>query len=153
MFGIFCFNISYGETTCMKCKYTTCLSLAAGDHQHRVGGVWWRGWAGLHQDGVRPEGGQTLHQPRQTSVSGWFLMLWSQSIYGHRTASISLKIVRFYSARQCPAGSRKNRTIVDQFFMLPKNFGGAYSRRLVRPSVCQSVGPSVRLYVPFVSGP
>ena len=35
------------------------------------------------------------------------------------------------------------------FLCSPKNFGGAYSRRLVRPSV----RPSVRPYVPFVSGP
>ena len=32
------------------------------------------------------------------------LMLWSQIIYGHRTASISPKIVRFYGAR--PAAGR-----------------------------------------------
>ena len=30
------------------------------------------------------------------------------------------------------------------FLCSPKNFGGAYSRRLVRPSVRQSVSPSVR---------
>jgi len=31
-----------------------------------------------------------------------YLMLWSQIIYGHRTASISPKIVRFYGARTAP---------------------------------------------------
>ena len=31
-----------------------------------------------------------------------YLMLWSQIIYGHRTASISPKIVRFYGARTVP---------------------------------------------------
>jgi len=30
------------------------------------------------------------------------LMLWSQIIYGHRTASSSPKIVRFYGARTAP---------------------------------------------------
>ena len=30
------------------------------------------------------------------------LMLWSRIIYGHRTASISPKIVRFYGARTAP---------------------------------------------------
>ena len=30
------------------------------------------------------------------------IMLWSQIIYGHRTASISPKIVRFYGARTAP---------------------------------------------------
>ena len=29
-------------------------------------------------------------------------MLWSQIIYGHRTASISPKIVRLYGARTAP---------------------------------------------------
>ena len=37
------------------------------------------------------------------------VMLWSQMIYGHRTASISPKIVRFY-------GGRRNRSIFYQIF-------------------------------------
>ena len=32
----------------------------------------------------------------------WSIMLWSQIIYGHRTAYISPKIVRFYGARTVP---------------------------------------------------
>jgi len=39
-------------------------------------------------------------------------MLWSQIIYGHRTASISPKIVRFYGAR---AAAEKNCTIFEHF--------------------------------------
>jgi len=31
-----------------------------------------------------------------------YLMLWSQIIYGHRTVSISPKIVQFYGARTAP---------------------------------------------------
>ena len=37
-------------------------------------------------------------------------MLWSQIIYGHRTASISPKIVRFYGAR--PAAGRIVRFLI-----------------------------------------
>jgi len=38
-------------------------------------------------------------------------MLWSQIIYGHRTASISPKIVRFYGAR--PAAGRIVRFFIN----------------------------------------
>ena len=38
-------------------------------------------------------------------------MLWSQIIYGHRTASISPKIVRFYGARTTQKKILKNRPV------------------------------------------
>ena len=38
------------------------------------------------------------------SYMGNHLMLWSQIIYGHHTASITSKLVRFYGAR--PAAGR-----------------------------------------------
>jgi len=56
-------------------------------------------------------------------------MLWSQIIYGHRTTSISPKIVRF----PCPAGGRKNLTIFCQLLDIvrcPVKFG--YSTPPVR---------------------
>jgi len=42
----------------------------------------------------RPAGGRKNH-----TIFCQLFMLWSQIIYGHRTASISLQIVRFYGAR------------------------------------------------------
>ena len=54
------------------------------------------------------------------------LMLWSQIIYGHRTASISRKIVRFYGARTAP-GRRQEESydFLNQFLDIarcPVNF-------------------------------
>jgi len=43
------------------------------------------------------------------------VMLWSQIIYGHRTASISQKIVRFYGARTVP-GRRQEESY--DFFII-----------------------------------
>jgi len=43
------------------------------------------------------------------------ILLWSQIIYGHRTASISPKIVRFYGARTVP-GRRQEESY--DFFII-----------------------------------
>ena len=42
-------------------------------------------------------------------------MLWSQIIYGHRTASISRKIVRFYGARTAPGRRQEESYYFYQF--------------------------------------
>ena len=46
-------------------------------------------------------------------------------------------------------GHNEILSLTTDFLCSPKKFGAAYSRRLVRPSV----SPSVRPYVPLVSGP
>ena len=50
-------------------------------------------------------------------------MLWSQIIYGHRTASISPKIVRFYGARTVP-GRRQEESYDFLFFLRHRTVPG-----------------------------
>jgi len=47
-----------------------------------------------------------------------------------------------FENKKCP--NNKKVRFQTRLLCSPKNFGGAYSRRLVRPSVSQSVSPSVR---------
>ena len=74
------------------------------------------------------------------------LMLWSQIIYGHRTASISPK---YRTILRRPAGGRKNRTIFYRFLDIvrcPVKLGTTYNstapvRRLVGSLRVKSLRP------------
>jgi len=59
------------------------------------------------------------------SLKVHIVMIWSQIIYGHRTASISPKIVRFYGARTVPGRRQEESYDFYQFLDIvrcPVNF-------------------------------
>jgi len=115
---VFLFDIVYSQT-----------AFALSEHE-ALAGRYWRGQA-AHEvsrcsekesllesldvvsthadlfDFERQEASWLVQHPSRHTVAT--LMLWSQIIYGHRTASISPKIVRFYGARTVP-GRRQEKS-------------------------------------------